>query len=70
MLIAYFLLILVSWQEWPVVAGPYTIDECFAVKEFLDRRGYEVSSCEVMPHPQPDAVMLVVPYLPTEKVKP
>ena len=67
MLIAYFLFIIVTWQEWPMTAGPYTLEECYAVKEYLDRRGYELSSCEVMSVPQEDAVKLEVPYIPTEK---
>lgn len=63
LLFAYFLFVLVSYQEWPVTLGPYTIEECFYELEFLVRRGYEVSSCEFMSI-QEDAVPLQVPYLP------
>jgi hypothetical protein len=67
--IAFFLLIMVAEQEWPMVAGPYNIDECLTVQEFLVRRGYEVSACESMSLPQDDAVKLEVPYLPIPKVE-
>ena len=64
LLFAYFLFIIVSYQEWPITAGPYTIEECFSELEFLVRRGYEVSSCEFMSVPQEDAILLLIPYLP------
>lgn len=72
MLVAFFLFVLIpgSMQEWPEELGPYEHEECLAVKEFLDRRGYEISSCELMPLPQPDAVYLVVPALPREHEEP
>ena len=66
LLIAYFLLIMIPPQEWPMMAGPYELEECLDVKEFLDRRGYELSSCELLPLPQDDAILLHVPYLPPE----
>jgi hypothetical protein len=65
--VAYFLFIIVTWREWPVEVGPYTLEECHSVKEFLDRRGYEVSGCEVMSVPQEDAVKLEIPHIPTEE---
>jgi hypothetical protein len=65
--IAYFLLVLVTWQEHPVMLGPYNITECFDMYEYLDRRGYETSGCESMSLPQDDAIKLEVPYIPTER---
>lgn len=67
LMFAYFLLIIITGQEWPVMAGPYSIEECFAELEFLVRRGYEVSSCEFMSVPQEDAIPLQIPYLPIPK---
>lgn len=64
MFFAYFLLVVVSYQEWPVMLGPYTLDDCLSVKEYMDRRGYEVSSCEWLSIPQEAAVSLQIPYLP------
>ncbi len=64
MMVAWFLLVLVPWQEWPVMLGPYTVEECFWTQEYLDRRGYVESSCEVMIHPQKDAVRMEVPFIP------
>ncbi len=64
-LVAWFLLVLVpGGNPWPEILGPYDRSECEPVKEYLDRRGYEISSCELLPLPQPDAVYLPVPYLP------
>ena len=65
--IAYFLLVIVTWQEHPVMLGAYDLSECLAVKEYLDRRGYEVSSCEILSYPQEDAKKLEVPHIPTEE---
>ena len=67
LLVAFFLLIVVPWQPHPFMAGPYTISQCFDVREYLERRGYEVSGCEFMAVPQEDAVQLKVPYIPTEE---
>ena len=64
MFIAWFLCVIVSWQEWPVLLGPYEKSECLAVKEYLDRRGYEVGSCGLMPLPQEDARYEQVPFIP------
>jgi hypothetical protein len=64
MLVAYFILIMISSQEWPMMAGPYTYEECLSVKEFLIRRDYDVSGCELLPLPQVDAVSLEIPSLP------
>lgn len=64
MLIAYFLLVMVSFQEWPMLLGPYDYQECLGVKEFLIHREYELEGCANLPLPQPDAYYLQVPYLP------
>ena len=64
MLIGYFLLVIVVFQEWPEILGPYTQEECMTEKEFLVNRGYEVSGCELLPIPQEDAKLINVPYLP------
>lgn len=64
-LVAWFLLVIVpGGNPWPEILGPYEYAECLAVKEYLNRRGYELSSCELMPLPQPDAVYLEVPFIP------
>jgi hypothetical protein len=67
MLISFFLFVLVSWQQWPITLGPYTHEECLTVKEFLDRKGYDVSSCGIMSVPQEDSIKLEVPYIPTQQ---
>lgn len=64
MLIAYFLLVIVTTQDHPKVLGPYTYEECHAVDEFLSRLQYETSGCGLLPVPQEDAEWIPVPYLP------
>ncbi len=64
MLIAYFIFVMVAFQEWPLTLGPYDYQDCLAVKEFLIHRDYDLEGCVVMPLPQPDAHYLPVPYLP------
>ena len=65
--VAYFLLVLVPWQEHPAVYGPYTREECHWELEFLDRRGWEESECTLLPVPQAGAVRMEPPYLPVEE---
>lgn len=49
-LMAFYFSLMVVMQEWPVLIGPYREwSECASVREFLDRRGYETSACELMP---------------------
>lgn len=62
-LLAFYLLVMIPTQEWPVVLGSYEKEECLSVKEYLIRRGYELSSCELMTL-QEDAHYIQVPYLP------
>lgn len=50
---AYFMLVLLPDQTWPHVLGPYSFDEHHETLEFLLRRNYDVSSCELLPLPQP-----------------
>jgi hypothetical protein len=64
MLIAYFLLVMLTTREYPELLGPYTYEECHAVDEFLSRLNYETSGCSILSVPQDDAVYLEVPYLP------
>lgn len=64
MLIGYFLLVIVSTQPWPIMFGPYTHSECLDTLDYLKRLDYEVSSCEVLPLPQPDAVYRRIPFVP------
>lgn len=61
MLVAYFLLVLLPDQAWPHLLGPYSDEECHATLEFLVRRNLEVSACELLPLPQPDAVAFSQP---------
>lgn len=61
MLIAYFLLVILPDQSWPQLLGPYTQEECHTTLEFLVRRNVEVSGCELLPLPQPDAVVFIQP---------
>lgn len=60
-LVAYFLLALLPDQAWPHMLGPYSYAECHDTLEFLVRRDIEVSSCELLPLPQPDAVSVHQP---------
>lgn len=55
-LVAYFLLVIVPTQAWPLMLGPYDYEACHETLEFLLRRDYEVSRCELLPLPQVDAV--------------
>lgn len=64
MLIAYFVLVIVSTQDWPKLLGPYTYEECHAVDEFLSRMQYDTSGCTILPLPQDDALYATVPFLP------
>ena len=63
MLIAWYLSIMVLWQSNPLIAGPYTVEECHAVSEWLERRGYETDGCSIMSVGQ-EAIVLQVGYLP------
>ena len=59
-LAAYYFGLLVAWQEWPILAGPY--EEwvaCASVREYLDRRGYLTDSCALLPYPQESQVIQV-----------
>lgn len=52
-LIAYYFSLLLFYQDWPVLIGPYDEwDQCASVREYLDRRGYETGECGPMPIPQ------------------
>ena len=64
MLIAFFILVMVPPQPWPMLFGPYEEDECHAVFDFLNRRQYDLSSCTLLPLPQPDAVYVSLPFIP------
>lgn len=49
-LIAFYFSLLLFYQEWPVLIGPYeTWEECASVREMLDRRGYETDDCTLLP---------------------
>lgn len=65
-IIGWFLIIFLG-NEWPEVFGPYEEKEdCEAVLEYLDRRGYEPTSyCTLLPLPQA-ASLLTVPNIPIE----
>lgn len=63
-LIAYFLLIMIPEQEWPNLYGPFTREECREVFEFINQHQYVSSGCVILPLPQPDAVMVTVPFIP------
>ena len=61
LLVAYYFSLLVTWQAWPMTIGPYdTWEECASVREYLDRRGYETTSCGPMPYPQDGSLRLEV----------
>lgn len=55
LIVAYFLLVILPAQDWPKMLGPYTYEECHDNLEFLLRRNYDVSRCELLPLPQVDA---------------
>lgn len=63
-IIGWFLIIFIG-NEWPSMYGPYEEkEECEAVIEFLDRRGYEPTSfCTILPLPQ-ETIILVIPSIP------
>lgn len=47
--------VMVPEQDWPVMVGPYKDwEECNAVREFVERRGYETGRCELIGLPLPD----------------
>jgi len=52
-LVAYYFGLIVYWQEWPILAGPYEEwAACASVREYLDRRNYLTDSCALLPYPQ------------------
>lgn len=60
-LLAFYFSLLLFAQDWPVLIGPYeTSEECNAVREFADRRGYETDDCELMSQPQDSKFLEVV----------
>ena len=64
MLVAYYFSLLLFYQEWPVLIGPYDEwDDCASVREYLDRRGYETGECSLLSFPQ-DARLLNVVDIP------
>lgn len=63
MLAAWFLILLVSWDEPPVLLGPYTHSECQDVLEYLTARDYQTSECAWLPLPQ-EAIFETIPFLP------
>lgn len=68
-ILAFYFSVVVPWQSWPVVVGPYTShEECSKVREFLDRQGYVTDGCYPLPHPQEDSQKLSVGELPKEGV--
>lgn len=65
-LVAYYFGLLVYWQEWPILAGPYEEwAACASVREYLDRREYLTDSCSLLPYPQ-DSQVIHVGGLPQE----
>lgn len=63
-IIAWFFSVITSLHPYPLLIGPHAAaNECYAVREWLDARGYETASCACMPLPQ-DAILLMVGYLP------
>lgn len=53
MIVAFYFSLLVLWQEFPLVVGPYdNWDECNYARMYFDRRGYMTDSCGLMPYPQ------------------
>jgi hypothetical protein len=61
---AWYLIIVLVGQGWPVLAGPYTERcACQDVREWVEARGYVTGGCSVMSTPQ-DAINLLVGYLP------
>ncbi len=64
MLLSYFLILVLAWQECSVLVGPFPErSACMDVQEWLDRRGYETGGCSVLPIPQ-EAIMVRVGDLP------
>lgn len=66
-LVAYFFAVMLPDREYPLLVGGYAEwAECASVREWLDQRGYETSSCGLMPLPQ-EAIKLSVLELPHEE---
>jgi hypothetical protein len=66
-IISFYFSVMMPWQSWPVVIGPYASrEECSAVRESLDSRGYVTDGCYQLPHPQEDSQKLRVGELPKE----
>ena len=66
MLIAYFLILVIAGQEWPVLVGQdqrgqgfRTREACLAVMEWLEMTGFETGGCSVMSVPQESLVLNV-----------
>ena len=53
MIAAFFFMLLVPWQSYPIIAGPYeTWDECNDSRMWFDQRGWETDDCTTLPLPQ------------------
>jgi hypothetical protein len=58
MIVAYYFSMLVFWQNFPIVIGPYhDWDDCNRVRVYVDQQGYETDACGLMSYPQ-DSILL------------
>ena len=51
LLVGYFVFLLIVGQDNPLLIGPYSREECWAVEEAYQLRGYETCGCELMAVP-------------------
>ena len=59
LVIAWFLILFVPNQEYPVLKGPYlALQECQAVKEWYEKQGRITGGCSMMTVPQETMVPL------------
>lgn len=64
MIVGFYFAVMLATQDWPLLIGPYEEwGQCASVREYLDRRGYETSTCAPMPMGQ-DALYLNVIDIP------
>ncbi len=61
MIVAFYFSLLVWWQDFPLLIGPYRDwDTCNLVRHAMDQQGYETDSCGLMSYPQ-DASLIEWP---------
>ena len=53
LIIAWFLILFVDGQEYPILRGPYlAVQDCQAVQRWHEAQGHITGGCSAMPVPQ------------------